>query len=126
MIKIFFKTILHLGIVVVLGFATLLNFKIFQRIDEIQPSYDDIYDKIAEDPVYQQIPTELQVELEKVDGELQMLHIVSGESSVTFGVLMGICVVVILINLALEILKDFKKLKSNKKSGLTHVAQHKL
>jgi hypothetical protein len=126
MVKIFFKTILHLGIVIVLGFSILLNFKIFQRIDEIQPSYDEMYDKIADHSVYQQIPTELQIELEKVDGGLQMLHIVSGESSITFGVLMGICVVVILINLVLEIVKDVTKLKSIKQSRLTHVAQHKI
>src|SRR5690349_5270350 len=109
MIKILLKVVLHLGVITALALSILVNFKIFQRVDKIQPTYRNMHDKLASHAVYSQIPTEQQIEMEILDDSILMLHDVSGRSSSIFGIILGICILLIFTNLILEIINGLNK-----------------
>ncbi len=105
-IKIAFKILLRLTVITIISLAIILNYKIFERVDNIYNKYSTFYDALAEDKSYEQIPANIQIEMETTDSNLLMLHSVSGESSYIFGILLGLCIILILINTFTEIRKD--------------------
>jgi hypothetical protein len=105
-IKIAFKILLRLIVITIISLAIILNYKIFERVDDIYSKYSTFYDALVEDKSYQQIPTNIQIEMETVDSSILMLHSVSGKSSSIFGILLGLCIILILINTFTEIRKD--------------------
>jgi preprotein translocase subunit SecF len=109
--KIAFKILLSLTLITIISVSIISNYKIFERVDKIFVKYSKFYGALADDKSYQQIPTNIQIEMETTSSSLLMLHSVSGKSSNTFGILLGLCIILILINTFMEIRKDLLKIR---------------